>query len=379
MAGNNPFAPTFGATPPVLAGRDDVLADIEEALDTGPTHPEYTTLFTGIRGAGKTVMLNAVEDLARGRGWLTLSDNATPTGLLDRLGRAATALLSEIEEGDPKRRVKSITAAGFGVEFELTPETEKAQHLRTVLSALGDALNETGAGVMITLDEMHGGDLSEIREFGGVLQHVTRREQRPVAFAGAALALIEDSLLSDTAATFLQRCSRYDVDQLDPAATRTAILGPIEQRGAAIDPEALEVAVAATSGYAYMVQLVGFHSWKAADDPESGITASDVSAGIARAEQRFGQLVLAATWRDLSEVDRRFLIAVARGEGDSHIREIAERLEVSVKYAGVYRRRLIKAGVIEASSRGRIDFAHHATRAWLRSRPEYAEAVFLDD
>jgi len=65
LAANNPFAPTFGATPPVLAGRDDILDDIDDALDTGPTHPDYTTLFVGVRGAGKTVMLNAVEDLAR--------------------------------------------------------------------------------------------------------------------------------------------------------------------------------------------------------------------------------------------------------------------------------------------------------------------------
>ena len=69
----------------MLAGRGDILddiEDIEDALTTGPTHPDYTALFIGVRGAGKTVMLNAVEDLARRRGWLVLADGASPMGYL---------------------------------------------------------------------------------------------------------------------------------------------------------------------------------------------------------------------------------------------------------------------------------------------------------
>jgi len=89
MATKNPFSPTFGASPPVLAGRNDILDDIGDAFETGPTHPDYTVLFIGVRGSGKTVMLNATEELARVRGWLTLSDNASPTGLLGRLAVAA--------------------------------------------------------------------------------------------------------------------------------------------------------------------------------------------------------------------------------------------------------------------------------------------------
>jgi hypothetical protein len=316
-------------------------------------------------------MLNAVEDLAQGRGWLTIPDNASPTGLLSRIGSAATVLLDGFEDDDPERRIKGVTAAGFGVEFELTPKTEAAQGLRTVLAALGDALADNGTGLLITIDELQSGDLDELREFGSVLQHVTRREQRPVAFAGAALPQIEDSLLSDDAVTFLQRCARYDIDQLDPNATRTAIAGPIEQRGATIDAQALEDAVAATSGYAFMVQLVGFYSWKAATDPSAGITAPEVALGIAEAERRIGRLVLAPTWRGLSEVDRRFLIAMAHDDGESLLSDIARRLDVDIKYAGVYRRRLINAGMIVTVGKGRIDLAHHATRGWLRNQPAF--------
>ena len=379
MAADNPFAPTFGASPPVLAGRDDLLGDIAAALAGGPTHPDYTTLFIGVRGAGKTVMLNAVEDLARERGWLTLSETASPPGLIERLESGVGALLAEFSDSGQRRRISGVSAAGFGVDFDHAAHAEAPPDLRVVLSDLGDALAENGTGLLITLDELQSADGGEIRKFGTVLQHVTRREQRPVAFVGAALPQIEDSLLSDDAATFLQRCSRYDVDRLDPQATRTAIREPIAQRGAAIDPEALDDAVTATSGYAFMVQLVGFYSWEAAADPCAGIAAADVAKGIAEAEERMGRLVLSSTWRGLSDVDQRFLVAMARDDGKSRLSTIADRLEVSVNYAGVYRHRLIRVGMIVPAGRGRIDFAHHTTRKWLRSQPAYAAESFPDD
>ncbi len=368
MATGNPFAPTFGATPPVLAGRDHILEDIDDALATGHTHPAFTSLFIGTRGAGKTVMLNAVEDLARNRDWPTLSDNAAPAGMLRRLGRSASALLKDADRHRSDKQIKSVTAAGFGVEFAALASTEtETPDLRSVLSDVGDLLAREGRGLFITLDELHSGDIGEIRELGAILQHVTRREQRSVAFAGAGLSQVEDLLLSDEVATFLQRCELYDIGPLNPEAVRAAIVGPIEQSGGSIDPEALRDAAAATSGFAFMVQLVGFHSWKAAADPRGGITVSEVSAGIAAAKQRIGRLVFAPTWRGLSDVDRRFLIAMAQDDGESRIVEIAARLRVDTKYASVYRHRLIKAGMISATGRGRINFTHHAARDWIRS------------
>ncbi|MCP3975495.1 MAG: ATP-binding protein [bacterium] len=379
MVERNPFSPTFGASPPVLAGRDEILEDVDDALETGPTHPDYTTLFIGVRGAGKTVMLNAVEDLARQRGWLAISDNASPTGFVGRLTTSVAHLLEEHGTPEKDPRFKGVTAAGFGVEFELDPSTDTAQSFRALLTELGRVLDQRGTGLIITLDEFQSGDLDEIRQFGAVLQHVTRREQLPVAFAGAALAQIEETLLSDDVATFLQRCSRYDIDRLDPQATEFAIAGPIQQRGGTIDEQALTTAVEATSGYAFMVQLVGFYSWKAAPDPTAVVTADDVAVGIAEAERRIGRLVLAPTWRSLSDVDRRFLIAMARDDGPSRITTVAERLEVDNGYAGVYRHRLIKAGMIIAAGKGRIDFAQHSTRQWLRNEAAYLAANFPDD
>ena len=372
MAGRNPFSPTFGASPPVIAGRDELLEAVDDALAAGPTHPDYTTLFLGARGAGKTVMLNAVEQLAGGRGWLVVREDASTPGLLGRLTRASARLLDSLEDRR-SRRLRSMTAAGLGIEFEPEQQAEPSEPgpveaLRESLSSLGRVLSGRGTGLVITLDELSSADLGEVRQFGSVIQLVCRREQQPIAFMGAALPQFEEALESDAAATFMQRCTRYDIGRLDSHAARTAIAEPIENAGASVSPEGLDRAVEASSGYAFMIQLVGFHSWEASSDPAAGITADEVSDGIARAQRRITRLVLDPTWRGLSEVDRRFLLAMAKDDGHSRVADIAERLGVDTNYAGVYRQRLIRAGMIMAAGRGRIDLAHHSAREWLRHK-----------
>ena len=365
----NPFSPSFGTAPPVLAGRDHILEEVDAALDVGPSHPSYTLLLTGARGTGKTALLNALEELARNRGWVTISETSSP-GLLQRLERAALRLLQESRGGWLRQmfdriRVRLNRIWIFGLD---PPPPSDLQGLREAITALSVILDKRRLGILITIDELQSGDPAELRVFAGTLQHVTRREGRPVAFVGAALPQIEDNLLADDAVTFLQRAARREVGRLDEAASRTAVGQPIHDRNSSIAPEGLEAAVRAASGYPFMIQLVGYHSWKAAAHPMIGITMEDVTTGIAKAGREIGRLVLAPTWKDLSDMDRRFLEAMSRDEGESALSDIAVRLERDPRYASVYRSRLIKAGMIIATGRGKIDFAHHAARGWIRGK-----------
>jgi len=380
VAARNPFSPTFGTSPPVLVGRDEILEDVDDAFETGPTHPDYTVLFVGVRGTGKTAMLNATEDLARKRGWLTVSENASPAGLLARLTQAVQTQLAELETPEPSKRVTGVSGAGFGMTFDHADQPQSAPALRTVLAEVGKRLEDTGTGLVITIDELQSGDIDELREFGAVLQHVTRRELLPIAFAGASLPSIVDTLLSDDEiATFLQRCSRYDIDRIKPEDASEAIVKPIRNRGGGIAEDDLARAVTAAAGYAFMIQLVGFHIWKAASNPADGISADETSTGIAEAEQRIGRLIFAPTWQGLSDVDRRFLLAMARDDDESRLAIVADRLEVDTNYAGVYRHRLIRSGMIRSAGHGKVDFAHHSTRTWLRNEAAYAAISFPDD
>ncbi len=359
----NPFSPTFGASPPLLAGRDPIIEDFDEALGIGPNHPDYTALVTAARGMGKTVLLNALEDRARDLGWEVISEDTATKGMLARLEDSVTRLLEGLR-GSGRR----LTGVGLGpVHLQFAESSgDTPRTLRRLLTEVGNRLDSGGTGLLITLDELHTADVDEVREFGAIIQHVTRREQRPIAFVGAGLDMIEDTFLSGTAITFFQRCSRFEIGRLQPEDTRAAIIHPIKQSGASIGREALTRAVEASSGYPFMVQLVGFHSWKNAYDLSAGITEADVDTGIETALRRAGRLVLEPVWKDLSRMDRRFLAAMAIDGGVSRLPDIAERLGRGTDYARVYRNRLRKAGMVVTGDRGRVGFAQDFARDWVR-------------
>lgn len=367
----NPFAPTFGAEPPLLAGRDDIFNEVVDAWATGPKHPGYTALLLGRRGSGKTVALEALRALGRERDRLSISAAATTSGLLNRLAHLANEHLNRQAPRLAESTLADLAAAGIGLGPAYDPVADLSRRLENVLRALAAHLETQRASLLVTIDELHAGDTDELRTLGVVIQEVTRVGQLPVAFVGAGLPVLEDTLLSDTSVTFLQRCARYEVGFLDAAATWAALAEPVRQSGGLIAPEAVEHAVAVSEGYPFMVQLVGFHAWEAAADPVSTVTLQDVEAGAEVARRRVGQLVVAPMWRDLPDGSRRFLAAMALDDGPSRTSDIAARLGVSSGYAGVYRRRLMKSGMVAPAGRGRLDFALGAARRWIRALDEY--------
>ena len=206
---------------------------------------------------------------------------------------------------------------------------------------------------------------------GIVVQDITRIARLPMAFVGAGLPILEDTLLADTSVTFLQRCARYEVGSLDPPAAWTALAEPVRQLGGQMAPEGVEHAVAVSQGYPFMIQLVGFHAWSAASDPTAAVTLQDVEVGAETARHQVGQLVVAPMWRDLSDGSRRFLAAMALDDGESRTADIAARLGVSKEYVGVYRHRLMRSGMVVPAGHGRLDFALEAVRPWIRGLDEY--------
>ena len=121
----------------------------------------------------------------------------------------------------------------------------------------------------------------------------------------------------------------------------------------------------ATEGYPFMIQLVGYHVWRRC--PEEVVVPDAVSAGIAAARSRLGDLVHAPALQDLSDTDRSMLVSMAEDDGPSRIADVATRMGQTSGYVSVYRARLIAAGMIRPAGYGLVDFAAPYLREYLRT------------
>ncbi len=385
-----PFVPGFGRTPPFLAGRSSLITELCAGLDAGPDDPRSVSVLLGARGMGKTVVLNEVEDAAVGeRGWVSLSLAGTDGDLLTAVHlavlRARTALEAEAADIKPRRRLDGLkvgaSAFGAGVELGASWEsdptaaslrrTEPGVDLRYDLTGLAELAESHGSKVLLTLDEIHAVPAAHVRQLGSILQHIVMREGRAVAFLGAGLTYVVDTLLSHrSAATFLSRAPRFHISYLSDDEVRLGLSEPVRQSGGSVESSALTEAVGAIRGHPYLLQLVGAHSWDAAPAaPEPGagkrIGLADVRVGIRRAERDLDDHLLRPTWSALSSNDRRFVHAMAADDGPSRIAALRERLGMSSQQVNNYRNRLMLAGMIRPVARGYVEYVYPDTQQWL--------------
>jgi AAA ATPase domain len=362
----NPFHASFGVSPPLLVGRDELLEDFVDALEDGPGSAGRATLYTGARGAGKTVMLNAVEDRARERGWLIVSETATP-GFVSRMTQQHLPRL--LRDFDPKavqRRVSAVSAPlSIGSLTWSTIEAHVVQaDLRNQLEMLTDLLAEQSTGVLITLDEIHQNQIEELRELATVVQHAFR-ENRELAFVGAGLAASVSDVVNDDVLTFLRRAERHILGSVARADVERALREPIQIAGRSIGEQALQIMVDGARGYPFLLQLVGTQVWRMNPSaPE--ITIEDATRGVARARRRLGALIHEPALSVASDIGKSFLLAMAQDDGPSKMADIQQRLGVDVNYASQYRLRLIAAELIYPTRRGYVDFALPYLREYLR-------------
>lgn len=359
----NPFKPTAGASPPLLVGREAELEEFEEALEDGPGAPGRLTIFTGARGVGKTVMLTEVGDHATRSGWVVVSETATG-GLVDRLTTAVLGHLRELDpHGAPTRALTGVSLpGGWGVQLS-DPPAQRPVSLRDGCSALLDVLEAHQTGLLLTVDEVHKRAQDDLRELAATYQHLVR-EDRDIALVMAGIPGAVTGLLNDDVLTFLRRANRAVLEDVPLGLVADSLRQTAHDHGRRFTPEALAAAAEATAGYPFLIQLVGYHVWRKAAGTTIDLDA--VEAGVPAARKRLGSTVHETSMADLSEVDRTFLVAMAQDEHTSRMRDIAERMGVTLQYAGVYRERLLRAGMIDAPRRGVVQFAIPYLGEYLR-------------
>lgn len=357
----NPFKPTAGAEPPVLIGRDRVIEDFSEGLAEGVGSPARLMRITGPRGSGKTVLLTELGDIARGQGWRVLDETACE-GLCEQLVHALSADSAKREFSAEVNAV--VAKARIGMERD-GRET-------TLREALGDAaarLTGKDKGLLVTVDEVQDADEGDVRAIATAVQHLIR-ERKNIAFVFAGITTGVLDLINGKTLTFLRRAKAEELGAIPIDEVSCALRATIEKSGLVIDDDALALAAHETAGYAYLIQLVGYHVWRAGKaHAESSlvIDLADAEAGVAAALGDFETSVLETALSDLPRRAMEYLLAMACDDGPSSTGAVAERLGLKGTSLTSYRRMLIKRQVIEPTARGYVDFSIPHMRAYLRS------------
>lgn len=359
QAPRNPFKPTAGMNPPELVGRDSILEDFTEALENGPGAPERLMRISGVRGTGKTVLLNAVGDIARSKGFKVV-DIASNAGFCTRLRELLT-------HESPSKHV-TVEPSVLGVSLGAIELTKGEPLLGEVMLATSKK-----GGLLVTLDEIQDASPEEMREFGNEIQLLIRQKAN-VAFVFAGLPTAVDGIIGDETLTFLQRARAIELNRLADSDVAESLRDTFQKTGKEVSEEIVDSLTQAVSGYPFMLQLVGYYTWQAtARRKATKVTQEDVTLGLEKGRSNFESMVIAPALRRLPERQQEYLCAMARCEGSSIATgEIARAMNLTTSEIGSYRKRLIDANIIEGPAFGKVSFAIPYMREYLLRKIDVA-------
>jgi hypothetical protein len=359
----NPFTPTFGSVPPLMAGRDILIKDILEGLDNAPGDPNRATIFIGARGTGKTALLTKITNEASINGWICVNVYAE-NGMLDEILIQVRKQAKEHLTPESLTFINSITIAGAGISRDMKQSVNKASW-RSEITSVIEELNEKDIGLLITVDEVNV-KIDEMKSLVRVFQHFVR-EEREAALIMAGLPTRVSDLLNDDDVSFLRRAFQHNLGPIQDNEVRFSIKKTIELAGRKIENDALDYAVKSTKGFAFMIQLIGYHMWR--QNPENEIVSfDDAQEGVILAQGDLERMIFGSTFRELSDKDVAFLVAMLEDEEYSNISDIAKRMNVTSKLAGLYRKRLIEHGIIGSVGHGKVAFDLPMFREYLQEK-----------
>ena len=404
----NPYAPGAGQRPPELAGRAAEIASFDVVLErVARGRPERSLVLTGLRGVGKTVLLNALRSQAVGRLWGTGKIEARPEQSLRRpLASALHLALREIaprhRDPDEVDRVLGVLKA-FALRERAAPNGargSRAPRLRErwqpgidvpalsgradsgdleidlveLLTDVAELARDVGTGVAVFIDEMQdvpAGDISALC----AACHELSQQALPLIVVGAGLPHLPAVLSASK--SYSERLFRFArIDRLDRAATDHALSAPAAEEGVAFSPAALDALYQATDGYPYFVQAYGKVVWDSA--LRTPVTAADVAIAVPGAEAELAVGFFGSRFERATPAEREYMqamAALAPGRGDAAgvpvpTAAIARALGRKTSSLSPARDALLKKGLVYSAERGTIAFTVPHFGAFLRARGE---------
>lgn len=371
----NPYAPGAGTPPPELAGRDDLIERAAVALDRirGGRAARSFILY-GLRGVGKTVLLNRIRLDAEARGIVSVrmeapEERSLPALLAPAL-RSALLRLSrgEVLRDNAQRAMRAL--AGFvsalrvnyqdlELRIDIDPETGLADSsdldtdLTDLLTTLGNAAHERETALVLFIDELQYVPEDQLASLITAL-HSTSQEQLPITMVAAG----QPQLVGRTgdAKSYAERLFEFaPVDRLDDSDARDALVVPASKEGVEFHPEAVAEVLRETNGYPYFLQEWGKHSWNTADN--SPIMPSDAQRATREALAELDASFFRVRLDRLTPAQKRYLRAMAElGPGPHRSGDIAQTLGVRVTTVAPVRNLLIGKGMIYSPAHGDTAF-----------------------
>lgn len=369
----NPFAPGAGSQPPELAGREEIIAGADTALQRVLIgRPAQSQMLLGLRGVGKTVLLNKIEEIAESRGYVTsfieAPEDRKLVDLLYPKIHHALRQLSLVEAAKAKSHAALKALRSFASAFKISmgnvelavdpePGTADSGNLEYDVTDLfvkiGEAAKAAGRGWALLIDEVQ---YLSAEELAALIVAIHRINQKslPVLLFGAGLPAI--AALSGDAKSYSERLFTFPrVDALPPDAASDAIRQPIESEGETIDADVLERIVALTRGYPYFLQEWGYQVWSAS--PASPISMNCIEIAEREAWRRLDEGFFKVRIDRLTPKEKEYVIAMAKlGSGPYRSADVAEQLGEKLTSLGPRRSQIIAKGMIYSPAHGDIAF-----------------------
>jgi hypothetical protein len=392
----NPYAPGAGQRPPELAGRDRELNQFEVTLErVAVGRPERSMVLSGLRGVGKTVLLNALRGQAVKRAWGTGKLEARPDQSLRLpLAQAMNAAVREL--GHRHRDAERVDAvAGVLKAFALRTRMEDRKGMRPALligsdvpavkgradsgdleldlvelfTDVADLARDLGVGIAVFIDEMQDLSTEELAALCGACHEISQ-QGAPLVVVGAGLPHLPVALAASK--SYAERLFRYVVvDRLPRPMADRALLVPAGTEDVTYDADALDELYALTDGYPYFVQAYGKVTWDAA--VASPVRLSDVRAAAPEAEAELAVGFFGARYDRATPAERDYMramadLAVNAHDGAVTTADIARAVGRRPQSLSPARDGLIKKGLVYSSERGTVAFTVPHFGRFLRSQ-----------
>ena len=371
----NPFSPGAGSPPPELVGREGILEHARILLGRiKERRPEKSILLTGLRGVGKTVLLNEIERMALKSGYRTVSTEAhEDKSLAALLVPPLRKLLFELDRvagaGDKAKRALAVLKgfmSGLKVKvgeievgLDIDPEKGVADSgdlesdLPNLFLAVAEAAEERRIPVALLIDELQYFNQKELSALITAMHKIQQR-QLPMLLLGAGWPILPG--LAGESKSYAERLFNFpDIGALsEPDATK-ALREPTRAAGVDFESPALRDIFRLTQGYPYFLQEWGYQCWNRAS--ASPITLQIVQAATPIVIQRLDANFFRVRFDRLTPGEKRFLRAMAGlGAGPQRSGDVADALRVTVNNLGPVRSKLIKKGMIYSPAHGDLAF-----------------------